>query len=191
MPVLIPLVGGALLLLTGRAGKAVERTIGLAATAALLPTAVMLLMQVGSGEYIIYYDGNWPAPYGIVLVVDRLSALMLALSACLALPSLLYAMTGDDQLSPRFHVLFQMQLLGINGAFLTGDLFNLFVFFEILLIASYALQLHGGGNARIRAALHIVVLNLGGSIAAGADPLPASSVLRSGGESTAAASPSR
>lgn len=163
MPVLIPLIAGALLLLTGRAGKALERAISLAGTAALLPTAVALLIQVAGGEHIVYHDGNWPAPYGIVLVVDRLSALMLTLSACLALPSLLYATTGDDQLSPRFHVLFQMQLLGINGAFITGDLFNLFVFFEILLIASYALQLHGGGPARVRAALHIVVLNLIGS----------------------------
>ncbi len=163
MPVLIPLIAGALLLLAGRAGKTAERFISLAGAAALLPTALMLLVQVEGGEHIVYYDGNWPAPYGIVLVVDRLSALMLTLSACLALPSLLYATTGDDQLGPRFHALFQMQMLGINGAFLTGDLFNLFVFFEILLIASYALQLHGGGRARVRAALHLVVLNLIGS----------------------------
>lgn len=163
MPVLIPLVAGALLLLAGRWGRGVERAIGLAATAALLPVAVLLLVRVAAGELMVYYDGNWPAPYGIVLVADRLSALMLTLTACLALGSLLYAVTGDDRLGPRFHVLFQMQLLGINGAFLTGDLFNLFVFFEILLIASYALQLHGGGAARVRAALHLVVLNLAGS----------------------------
>ncbi len=163
LPVIIPLIAGALLMLAGRAGKAAERIIGLAGTAALLPVAVALLIQVAGGEHVVYYDGNWPAPYGIVLVVDRLSALMLTLSACLALPSLLYAVKGDDQLGPRFHVLFQMQMLGINGAFLTGDLFNLFVFFEILLIASYALQLHGGGASRVRAALHLVVLNLIGS----------------------------
>lgn len=160
MPVLIPLVTGALLLFTGRAGKTVERIIGLTGTVALLPTAIMLLVQVAAGDHVVYHNGNWPAPYGILLVVDRLSALMLALSAFLALPSLLYAVNGDDQLSPRFHMLFQMQLLGINGAFITGDLFNLFVFFEILLIASYALQLHGGGKERVRAALHVVVLNL-------------------------------
>ncbi len=163
MPVLIPLIAGALLLLAGRASNTVRRSISLAGAAALLPIAAMLLVQVAGGEHIVYYAGNWPAPYGIVLVVDRLSALMLTLSACLALPSLLYAATGDDQLGPRFHVLFQMQLLGINGAFITGDLFNLFVFFEILLIASYALQLHGGGTPRVRAALHLVVLNLIGS----------------------------
>ena len=163
LPVLIPLLAGALLLLTGRAGKTVERIIGLLATTAMLVTALALLFQVSTGELMVYYSGNWPAPYGIVLVADRLSALMLSLAALLALASLLYAISGEDRLGPRFHVLFQMQLLGINGAFLTGDLFNLFVFFEILLIASYALQLHGGGRARVRAALHIVVLNLLGS----------------------------
>lgn len=163
LPVLIPLVAGALLLLVPW-GSRTERTISLAATVALLPVAILLLVRVATGEIIVYYDGNWPAPYGIVLVVDRLSALMFTLTACLALGSLLYAVTGnDDRLGLRFHVLFQMQLLGINGAFLTGDLFNLFVFFEILLIASYALQLHGGGKARVRAALHLVVLNLIGS----------------------------
>jgi multicomponent K+:H+ antiporter subunit D len=163
LPVLIPLLSGSLLLLTGRAGKTVERSIGLVATVALLLVAVVLLVRVGGGELMVYYNGNWPAPYGIVLVVDRLSALMLTLAAVLAVASLLYAINGDDELGPRFHLLFQMQLLGINGAFLTGDLFNLFVFFEILLIASYALQLHGGGRTRVRAALHIVVLNLAGS----------------------------
>ena len=163
LPVLIPLLAGSLLLVAGRAGKAVERSIGLVATAALLLVAVLLLVRVGAGELLVYYNGNWPAPYGIVLVADRLSALMLTLTAVLSLASLLYAINGDDRLGSRFHVLFQMQLLGINGAFLTGDLFNLFVFFEILLISSYALQLHGGGRARVRAALHIVVLNLVGS----------------------------
>ncbi len=107
--------------------------------------------------------GDWPAPYGIVLVVDRLSALMLTLASVLALAALVYALNGDDRRSRHFHALFQMQLLGVNGAFLTGDLFNLFVFFEILLAASYALQLFGGGAARVRAALHVVVLNWVGS----------------------------
>ncbi len=163
LPILLPLLAGTLLLLAGRAGKTVERSIALITTSALLVVALVLLSRVAGGEVMVSYSGNWPAPYGIVLVVDRLSALLLTLAAVLALASLLYAISGDDRLGPRFHVLFQLQLLGINGAFLTGDLFNLFVFFEILLIASYALQLHGGGAARVRAALHIVVLNLLGS----------------------------
>jgi multicomponent K+:H+ antiporter subunit D len=163
LPLLIPLVAGALLLLTPRQQLKMARRIALAANLVLLPVAILLLLRVAGGEVLVYSSGNWPAPYGIVLVVDRLSALMLTLTAFLSLGSLLYALTGDDACGPRFHMLFQMQLLGINGAFLTGDLFNLFVFFEILLIASYALQLHGGGAARVRAALHLVVLNWVGS----------------------------
>ncbi len=84
-------------------------------------------------------------------------------TALLASAALIYALRGDDRLGKHFHALFQFQLLGINGAFLTGDLFNLFVFFEILLIASYALLLHGGGAGRVRAGVHYVVLNLVGS----------------------------
>ena len=163
LPVLIPLLAGAVILISGRWGKGLDRMIGTVATLALLPVAVLLLQHAATGEIMVYYDGNWPAPFGIVLVLDRLSALMLCLAAVLATASLFYAINGSDRIGPQFHMLFQMQLLGINGAFLTGDLFNLFVFFEILLIASYALQLHGGGPARVRAALHLVVLNLVGS----------------------------
>jgi len=163
LPVLIPLLTGALLVLLGGAPLWVRRGLTLAATAALLPVALLLLERAAGGEILVYHAGNWPAPFGIILVVDRLSALMLALTTLLALPALLYGVAGDDTRGPHFHALFQMQLLGINGSFLTGDLFNLFVCFEILLIASYALQLHGGGAARVRAALHLVALNLVGS----------------------------
>ena len=163
MPVLIPLLAGALLLFAKGRGARIERAIGLGAAGALLPVALLLLGETAEGRILVYYVGDWPAPFGITLVADRLSALMLALAAILGFASQLYAGSGDDRRGRSFHFLLQMQLLGINGAFLTGDLFNLFVFFEILLIASYALQLHGGGRARVRAALHVVVLNLAGS----------------------------
>jgi multicomponent K+:H+ antiporter subunit D len=88
---------------------------------------------------------------------------MLVITALLALFALLYAIRGEDRAGRHFHVLFQLQLFGLNGAFLTGDLFNLFVFFEILLLASYGLLLHGGGRRRTRAGLHFVVVNLVGS----------------------------
>jgi multicomponent K+:H+ antiporter subunit D len=163
LPILIPLLAGALLMLAGRRSQGVARAIGITATAALMPIALLLLSRAAGGGIETYYLGDWPAPYGIVLVVDRLSALMLTLGAVLALAALLYAMNGDDRRGRHFHALFQMQLLGVNGAFLTGDLFNLFVFFEVLLAASYTLQLHGGGVRRVRAALHVVVLNWVGS----------------------------
>lgn len=162
-PVVIPLVAGALLLVIEWAEEGTKRIVSVVATVVLVPVAVGLLTIATSGEQQIYYVGDWPAPFGIVLVLDRLSALMLALSSVLACASLFYALGGDDTKGEDFHALFQFQILGINGAFLTGDLFNLFVFFEILLIASYCLLVHGGGAPRTRAAVHFVVLNLVGS----------------------------
>ncbi|MFP5506253.1 MAG: monovalent cation/H+ antiporter subunit D [Gammaproteobacteria bacterium] len=162
-PILLPLFAGLVLLLGARWRPGIARGVSLAATAALLPLALLLLGLADDGGYHVYALGDWPAPFGIVLVLDRLAALMLALTAALALPALLYASRGSDQRGTNFHALFQLQLLGLNGAFLTGDLFNLFVFFEILLIASYALLLHGQGPARARSGLHYVVLNLIGS----------------------------
>jgi len=163
VPLLLPLLSGALLLVLGAVSPALKRILGVVATLALLPLSVHLLVIATAGPPQVYYLGDWPAPFGIVLVLDRLSALMLALCATLSAASVLHAATGDDERGPHFHALFQFQILGINGAFLTGDLFNLFVFFEVLLIASYCLLMHSANAARTRAALHVVVLNLTGS----------------------------
>ncbi len=163
LPVLLPLLAGSLLLLGHRLPLPIKRTVSLFACWALLPLAVALLQLAADGELRVYALGNWQAPFGIVLVLDRLAALLLVLNAVLSAFALLYAARGDDVRGAHFHALFQFQLLGINGAFLTGDLFNLFVFFEILLISSYALLVHGNTGPRIRAGVHYVVLNLLGS----------------------------
>ncbi|HSO10440.1 MAG TPA: proton-conducting transporter membrane subunit, partial [Desulfoprunum sp.] len=162
-PLLLPLLAGMVNLLLVRRGPGPRRLVSLLTTAALLPVATLLLLRADSGEIVVYQLGNWPAPFGISLVLDRLSAMLLVLTAVLALPALVAATAGDDRRGENFHVLFPLQLFGINGAFLTGDLFNLFVFFEVMLIASYGLALHGGGRDRVRAGLHYVVLNLIGS----------------------------
>lgn len=165
IPVLVPLLVGALMLLLSRREDALPAQLNLGATVIVLLGSIGLLADAAAGNYQVYALGNWPAPFGIVLVLDRLSALMLVLTSLVALFSLLYAFTGELRRDPYFHILFQFLLLGLNGAFLTGDLFNLFVFFEILLIASYGLLLRGegAGPARTRATLHYVVLNLAGS----------------------------
>lgn len=162
-PLLIPLLAGLLLLLETRQRRELRRATGLLAICVQLALAVVLWRQAGSGDITVYPLGNWPPPFGIVLVLDRLSALMLLLTLLLALPVYLHALQGDDRRGVNFHALFQFQLFGINGAFLTGDLFNLFVFFEVLLISSYALLMHGQGPARAVAGLHYVILNLVGS----------------------------
>ena len=140
-----------------------RRRIAVLSVSIQIAIAVALLASVGGGEILVYRLGDWPAPWGIVLVADRLAAWMVLITTLLALFAVIYAGDGLDRRGRHFHVLFQMQMFGLAGAFLTGDLFNLFVFFETLLIASYGLLLHGGGRDRIRAGLHYVVLNLIGS----------------------------
>lgn len=163
LPILLPLFAGCALLLVHRQGMPFKRSLSLIATWLLVPLAILLLLQANTGVLSVYRLGDWPPPFGIMLLLDRLSALMLLVTAVLAGFSVLYASRGDDERGPNFHALFQFQLAGINGAFLTGDLFNLFVFFEVLLISSYALLLHGHGAKRVQAGIHYVVLNLLGS----------------------------
>lgn len=167
VPILLPLVSAAAMLLLDERRRSLKGIIGLATTAALLIVAIVLLRQAdltGMGSAVTTYQlGNWPAPFGIVLVLDRLSALMLVLTGVLGIAALLYSLARWHRAGPRFHTIFQLQLMGLNGAFLTGDLFNLFVFFEVLLAASYGLVLHGAGSARVRAGLAYIAINLTGS----------------------------
>ncbi|MDF1761935.1 MAG: monovalent cation/H+ antiporter subunit D [Oleibacter sp.] len=122
----------------------------------------LLIGAIDNGA-IGYALGDWAAPFGILLIADPLSTIMLLLTSVLALAAHLYACAGEDAKGRFFHPLFMFQLMGLNGAFLTADAFNLFVFFEILLIASYSLLVHGGGWQRTKAAQHYVLYNLIGS----------------------------
>lgn len=163
-PIVLPAVLAGLIVLLARRAMLAQRLIGAVALLALLGLSVVLLRQSGEIPAQAYFLGNWPAPFGIVLVLDRLSALMLVLTAGLAAVIWAYAVvTGWDRRGRHFHTLFLFQMMGLNGAFLTGDAFNLFVFFEVLLIASYGLMVHGGGTARVRAGVQYVAFNLLGS----------------------------
>jgi multicomponent K+:H+ antiporter subunit D len=166
LPILLPLVTGALLLFVREGRRVLKAAISGASVVGLLALATLLLTLVGRSSVAdqtamgVYLLGNWAAPFGIVLVVDRLSTLMLLLTAFMALPVLVFALGRWHRAGPHFHSLFQFMLMGINGSFLTGDLFNLFVFFEVMLAASYGLVLHGSGPQRVRAGLHYIVVNL-------------------------------
>jgi multicomponent K+:H+ antiporter subunit D len=164
VPVLLPAVLASVMVMSMRHELALQRVVSVAGAVVLLAVTLGLTVQASSGAIQVYELGNWPAPFGIVLVLDRLSALMIVLTAVLALMVLLYAIgTGWDSRGKHFHPLMHFQLMGIFGAFLTGDAFNLFVFFEVLLIASYGLMIHAGGRMRLRAGLQYVVYNLLGS----------------------------
>ena len=167
LPVVVPLVAGALMLLLKEARRSARVTIALASMFVQLGTAASLLYlvtdaapRVWSEGIGVYAIGAWPAPFGVVLVVDRLSALMVMLCTTVATASLLYSVARWDRPGQPFHSLFQFLLMGVNGAFLTGDLFSLFVFFEILLAASYGLMLRGLGAKRVRQGLHYIAVNL-------------------------------
>lgn len=159
-PVLLPLLAGALLAAVGGYSRTLSRGIGMVASVAHVLICVLLYMQIQGDVIHVYQMGNWPAPFGIVIVLDRLSALIVLLTSTLGLIGLLYANSAWSNEGRRFQALWQFQMMGLCGAFLTGDLFNLFVFFEVLLAASYALLLHGGGAQRVGSTFHFVVINL-------------------------------
>ncbi|MEX0284208.1 MAG: monovalent cation/H+ antiporter subunit D [Paracoccaceae bacterium] len=163
-PVVLPAVLAPLIIMVMRFHLDLQRIFSIAGTVALVIISLVLMSQAAGGTIHVYELGDWPAPFGIVLVLDRLSALMCLLTAVLALVVLLHAVgSGWDERGWHFHALFQFQLMGVMGAFLTGDAFNLFVFFEVLLIASYGLMIHSGGPVRLRAGLQYVIYNLLGS----------------------------
>lgn len=163
LPLLVPLLVGGLLIAGYRTQERTKRVLSLMSCLALVGIAGYLLVQSFDGQLRSYHLGGWAAPFGISLLLDRLSAALLLLTAVLGAVVVVYASRGEDSHAPNLHALLQFQLLGINGAFLTADLFNLFVFFEILLIASYALLVYGNHAQRVRAGIGYVLLNLLGS----------------------------
>ena len=170
VPILVPMVTAALMLMLGEqrrlaksALSVISGLVGLVAALALLRWVNAADTGSGAGSIGVYLPGNWRAPFGIVLVADRLSSMMVALTGVVAFAASIYSTSRWDRAGVHFHPLLQLQLMGLNGAFLTGDLFNLFVFFEVMLAASYGLLLHGSGRLRVRAGLHYIAINLGAS----------------------------
>lgn len=169
-PILVPFAAAAIMLFIDERNRVTKAMISLGATVVMLTVALLLLHMANGMENAdgnaggVYLLGNWPAPFGIVLVLDRLSAMMLMLTATLSIPALAFSLARWHNSGPHFHTLFQLLLMGLNGAFLTGDLFNLFVFFEVMLAASYGLLLHGSGQLRVKAGLHYLVINLASAL---------------------------
>lgn len=165
-PILIPLVAAAVLLFIDERQRVAKAFVSLAAVL-LLGLVAIVLFAIESGPNAFegaYLLGNWAAPFGIVLVVDGLAAMMILLTAILALACLVYSLARWHTVGAHFHTMFQLLLMGVNGAFLTGDLFNLFVFFEVMLAASYGLLLHGSGALRVKAGMHYIAVNLAAAL---------------------------
>jgi multicomponent Na+:H+ antiporter subunit D len=156
----------AILTLLARPSLRLQQGVSLLGAAAYLGAVAALFGRVvGGGETLAYQVGNWVAPFGIALVGDALSLFMLGLAALVSLGALAYAVLYVDDYGQRltFHPLYHFMMVGVSGSFLTGDVFNLFVWFEVMLMSSYVLVLFYGGREHTRAALNYVVLNLLGS----------------------------
>lgn len=166
LPILIPLITGAVLLFIADRQRVLKALVSLTGTVALAAVALLLIGIVASENSFdgVYLLGNWASPFGIVLVIDKLSALMVALTAIMAVPVLAFSLARWHSAGAHFHSLYQFLLMGLNGAFLTGDLFNLFVFFEVMLAASYGLLLHGSGPLRVKAGMHYIAVNLAAAL---------------------------
>ncbi|PWW21716.1 multisubunit sodium/proton antiporter MrpD subunit [Geodermatophilus normandii] len=169
LPVLLPLLGAAGALLVAR-HPTFQRTLSTVVLTAVLAVSVVLLLVAdaeGAGAVSV---GGWPVPLGIVLVVDRLSALMLVVASTVALGVLVFAVgqgaaDGSEETPLSiFHPTFLVLVAGVSNAFLAGDLFNLYVGFEILLMASYVLLTLGGTAARIRGGITYIVVSLTSSL---------------------------
>ena len=163
-PIVLPLAVGAALLLVEERRHRAKALVSLSAALALAALAALLVLRADAPASHVYRLGSWPAPFGIVLVADRLSAAMVLLAAVLAVAALWFSLARWHRAGPHFHTLVHFLLAGLSGAFLTGDVFNLFVFFELLLAASYGLALYGGGAERTRSSLHYIVVNLAASL---------------------------
>ncbi len=161
LPVLVPLIAAALGLFAWRSGTA-QRLIAVAASAMLLAVGIVLLVVVERDGIQVLQVGGWPAPFGITMVADLFSAILVVLTGVLAVAIVLYSTATIDGGRERFayYPLMMVLLAGVTGTFLTGDLFNLYVWFEVLLIASFVLLALGGERAQLEGALKYVALNL-------------------------------
>jgi multicomponent K+:H+ antiporter subunit D len=164
VPILLPLLAGAAMLVIDEGRRALKGAISIASMLALVAAAVGLARLSAADTAPVYAVGAWPAPFGIVLVADRLAAAMVLLASVLGLAAFTFSLARWQRAGARFHSQVMFLLAGVNGAFLTGDLFNLFVFFELLLAASYGLALHGSGLPRVTSSLHYIVINLAASL---------------------------
>jgi len=161
LPILVPAITGACALLARRSRR-VQRVLNVLGATVLFGVGAVIVFQVHTQGILTVQMGDWPAPFGITLVADPLSAGLLAVSGFVALAVAIYALAGIDEARERygFYPLFHFLLMGINGAFITGDLFNLYVWYEVLLIASFALLVLGNEKEQLDGAVKYVGINL-------------------------------
>ena len=165
LPVLLPLLSGAISLLFWRS-RPMQRFVAVVGNAGLLLVSLWLFVATLSDGYVTMQMGSWPAPFGITLIADLLSAVMVLMTAVIGLAMGIYSLatTGRGHEKFGYYPLMHLLLAGVMGAFLTGDIFNLYVWFEVMLVASFALLILGGERAQMEGAIKYVTLNLLASV---------------------------
>ena len=160
LPIVIPLATACLALVAWR--RTLRQGISVIGAAGLFGAAVVLLRSVWTDGIQVAQAGSWPAPFGVTIVADLLSAIMVALASLMGLAVAIYSIASVDAEHEAFyyHALLHVLLMGVCGAFLTGDIFNLYVWFEVMLMASFVLLVLGGERAQIEGGLKYVTLNL-------------------------------
>ncbi len=161
LPLAIPLAGAALAIVLG-ASRAIQRLISVASLTAMLVVSCILVVRADDAGLVVHRAGGWPASIGITLVVDRLSGLMLVTSSLVLLAVMVYSIgqAGSEKRRVAFHPVYLVLAAGVAGSFLTTDLFNLFVSFEMMLAASYVLITLGGRPDQVRSGMTYVVISL-------------------------------
>jgi multicomponent Na+:H+ antiporter subunit D len=160
-PILLPLLGAALSIALGRS-RVAQRIVGVSVLTAVTASSIVLLVRVDGDGMQVVEAGGWPAPVGITLVADRFAAIMLLLAVLMLLAVLVYAIgqPGAEEHHVGFHPVYLILTAGVATSFLTGDLFNLFVGFEVMLMASYVLLTLGGRAQQVRTGMTYVVISL-------------------------------
>lgn len=164
-PVLLPLAAAILMMLFLKNIK-IQKALGLIASIAVTVLSFYMISIISSQGILVYHLGDWAPPYGIVFVADMFSALMVAFSSIVALACLVFSFKtiGEGMEKHFYYVFYQLLLVGVYGSFLTGDLFNMFVFFEIMLLSSFVMIVLGGKPGQLRETFKYVVINILSSV---------------------------
>jgi multicomponent Na+:H+ antiporter subunit D len=160
LPLVLPFFAVGVLLCLRKAGEATRHALSILTCTAMVVVAGVLLSRVSSEGIMVLRAGSWPAPFGITLAADLLSAVMVLVTAVIGLGVAVYAAgSGTGKFRGYFTPLYQALLMGVNGSFLTGDLFNLYVWFEVMLMSSFVLVALPGGRSQLEAAVKYLTLN--------------------------------
>lgn len=161
LPVVLPILGAAVSIIGGRV-RWWQRSVSITTLLAVLGVSIALLVEADREGMVVHRAGGWPAPMGVTLVVDRLAGMMLVVSSIVLLAVMVYAIgqPGEENRRVAFHPLYLVLAAGVAGSFVTADLFNLFVSFEMMLAASYVLITLGGRPDQVRSGMSYVVISL-------------------------------